>query len=262
MCGESGMKLSFLTAFFSLLLCNAAPSAYSDTYTCDVKGAVRCLCPASLLVSCKSSDGVTINASVDDAQKALTISYTCGTVTGTLTKPASEIRQYYGGDDAFKSDAKAHGQTVSADTYCTFSFTADSDALKLYKDPEETNKIDLGGCAWVSSQAGGLFATQSEGGLFSVGSSCAPTFPVQTGVCAGEISCKGKKREIRACESSGNSACPTATECYNQGTRTGNPNKFKATTLSPTNPAAKGFRAARLQFSRQRMVKVACAWLA
>ena len=240
--GEPGMKLSSLNVLiFSLFVVNAAPSAHGDTYTCAVKGAVRCPCPASLSVSCKSPDGVAINANVDNAQKALSISYTCGTVTGTLAKPTDDIRQYYGGDDVFKADAKAHGQTVPTDTYCSFSFTADSDSLKLFKDPEETNKIDLNGCSWVSSQAGGLFATQSQGGLFSVGSSCAPSFPAQTGVCGGEISCKGKKIEFRTCESSGDHGCPTATECYTQGTRTGNPNKFKVTTLAANDPAAAGF---------------------
>lgn len=234
------MKLIVTTFLVSVAL-SAGFSADAEIYTCKALSAVRCLCPASLAVSCKSPDGVVLNASVDDTQKALSLSYQCGTVTGTLPKASENIRNYYGADEIFKADAKAHGKKVDPSVGCSFSFTADSNNLKLYQDPEATNRIDLGGCSWTATRSDGIFSTVAQGVLFNVGSACAPNFPAKTGVCGGEISCKGKKAELKICESSGDGTCPTATECALQTTRSGNPNKLKATTLAATDPQAKGF---------------------
>lgn len=241
-----GFGFGFGLLAFGLIMNAISFLANAEPYACEVKTVAKCVCMASMSVVCKGSDGAEIKSLVEDVQKPATVDYVCGAVSGTLAHPKLTTHEYLLSDAEFKTDAALHDKPVSSASQCIFKgFTADSSKLKLFKEEEGLNPIDLDGCTWMSTLAGGLFASEAHCNLLKV----APSNPSELKnlkFCAGEISCQGKKPEYRVCESMSDSTCPSARECFEQSTPTGNPHQLTITTQSALSPGLKEFPSGKL----------------
>lgn len=117
--------------------------------------------------------------------------------------------------------------------------------LQIYQDQAcekpIVSKVD---CSWVTNVTFFETRTEDPSCVWLKNADEATFFPKR--ICAGPVTCDGV-RKFAACESSGESTCPTATQCYEKGVPPGQTQKAKIAKVEHPN----GTVTASLKFARK-----------
>jgi hypothetical protein len=204
--GETEMRFLFSTSNLLALVAASVLTgqAFAADLTCEITGAVRCLCPASMSVDCGSVSGF-----VDDKEpvKSVTIAYRTETgESGTLvlTNPKGTARDFYAADynDEVKAALRKKGIDAEKANVSGKSIVIASTA-KIYADPDKKETVSGGSgggsgvsdCSWVTRPQ----VIQAKG--------CGTAF------CIGQASCRGAEGTVACKAKADGKNCGTAQAC-------------------------------------------------
>lgn len=191
-------------------------NSQADDMTCASKGAVRCPCPASMLVSCPGYDG---SKYIGNDQKIKSVTIRVKLKTGetksvVIENPKDGIRSYYAAqynEEAKEAARKAGIKEGDVDFMSLDTFVADSD-ITLYEDagPSFGGGLDNVPVARRSGTSSGEKCIYESKPALVTAKGCGAQK-----ICVGLIKCNDGMKGQVGCLAKGaaGTECPSADAC-------------------------------------------------